>query len=386
MNKILLWVFVVGLLLRVGLAVTTYHSDIGAFALAGHYILNQGKALSFYDMTRIENETVFNYQPLAYLYPALVYLPFSSLVSSTYSMVQNNFAGQLREVGVYWPLLIYKLPMLLADVAVFFVMPMFFVKQKQKLLAQILWWFNPLSIYVGSMMGQVDIVIAALLVLSYLNYRNHNLTMAAVLIGLSALFKPIGLIMLPLLFIDSRNLKAAMAGVGTYVLGILPYLSSAGYRYYAMSAEQISKTTYAGIAIASGTVIPWFFVAMVLIAMMLWFKKIQYFEASTAILLSSLAFTHFHPQWLVWITPLFIIFAINKKSLILWATLVGSWILVLLSFDPSLHSQIFLGSRWNLVLPAMANNLVLLARAGLVGLLTLLLMDWWPPDEKLKSH
>ncbi|MCL4383984.1 hypothetical protein M1116_00860 [Patescibacteria group bacterium] len=381
MKKTIIIAFVIGLLLRLVLAITTYHSDLGAFALAGHYIVNQGKVFSFYDMTRQENETVFNYQPLAYLYPALIYSPWANLVNSTYKDIQNNEISQLKLNTVYWPLLVYKLPMILADMAIFFLIPLFFRKEKNKQLAQLLWWFNPLGIYVGSMMGQVDVVMAALLVTGYYFFQKNKLGWCAISIALSALFKPIGLILLPLLWIEKKDLKATIVGYLVYLLGIIPYLGSVSYRYYALAAEQISKTTYAGIAIASGTVIPWFFIMLAIAAVALWHKKISFLEAMTAMILSSLAFSHFHPQWLVWITPLLLIWVIKQKQLVYWPMMIFCWLLVLLSFDPTLHSQIFLASHWNLLLPKQADNVILLGRAGLV-VLVLVLLRFWGPSER----
>ena len=373
MNNIFKFSLLIGLILRVLLAITSYHSDLGAFALAGHYIVNQGKILNFYDMTKTETATVFNYQPLAYLYPSVFYLPFEKLLNSTYSLIQNTNINSLKSLIVYWPLLVYKLPMLAADLFILWLLPSLFKEKKQKQIAQVLWLLNPLAIYVGSMMGQVDVVIAALLLTAYYYYQRKRYVLCAVMIALSALFKPIGLVLLPLLLIDTKNIKATIGGVLVYLLGIAPYLSSQAYRYYAFAAEQINKTTFAGIAIASGTVIPWFFVMMIVIAAFLWYRKISFLEGMIAILLSSLAFSHFHPQWLVWITPLFLLWLIQKGQIILWPLLVTCWILILLSFDPSLHSQIFLASRWNLVLPLQSENLVLLARAGLIALIWLVI-------------
>jgi len=48
-NKVFYAILLIGIFLRVGMAVTTYHSDLGAFALAGKYIAGEGKWFSFYD-------------------------------------------------------------------------------------------------------------------------------------------------------------------------------------------------------------------------------------------------------------------------------------------------------------------------------------------------
>ena len=136
-------------------------------------------------------------------------------------------------------------------------------------------------------------------------------------------------------------------------------------------AEQTGKSTFAGIAIASGTVIPWFFIAYAAILILLLRRRLTLFDALALALASSLVFSHFHPQWFVWLTPWLIYKSVSAKHSLFWlATL--SWFLILLSFDYSLH----LASFWWLGLVPnqylftgnlLFSNLFLRARAFLVS-------------------
>lgn len=390
-NKVFYALLAVGVVLRLVLAITTYHSDLGAFALAGKYIAGEGKILSFYDQvvsidevgnaTYLPHKTIFNYQPLAYILPSIFYLPFRGLVLQTAEGILNTNWGPLHSVSVNWVLLIYKLPMIAADLAIVFLLPRFFSDQKKKKMAQILWIFNPLAIFVSSMMGQVDIVIAFWLVLAFLARNNKNYCLSAVMVAVSALIKPIGLILMPIIAIESiHNNKSFRKGIGplvcgglTYVLGILPYVGSPAYRVFSLFADQINKSTYAGIAISGGTVIPWFFIIYTLVLLRQWKRRIGFYEAFGAGLLSSLAFTHFHPQWLTWVMPFLLIWSIKTGSLVIYAMSVFSWFCVLFSFDPTLHYGIFLASKATIELPFsiqnMAGQLILMGRAMLAGIL-----------------
>ncbi len=378
-------------LVRIVLSIFTYQSDIGAFSLAGKYIAGEGKWFTFYDevasldaegvLVNHDTNVIFNYQPLAYLIPSVVYLPFVSIVRHTGQIFarQDWIAPNLTNYNFL--LLLYKLPMILADLGILWLLPKFFKKQKNKNIAMLLWAFNPLAIYVSSMMGQVDIIIALLILASLYFAKNNKLFTACVFVSLSALIKPIGLILIPLFAIQSfhqnknlwRSALVSLTGVGVYILGILPYLSSASYRYYALFAEQISKSTHAGVSIAAGHDIPLFFILYTLTILFFWSKKLNLNQAIASALLSSLAFTHFHPQWLVWLMPLFIVNAIDTKDYLFYLGAIVCWFGILFSFDANLHLQLFFHSKLSLpsslTSSSMFTELVQLSRAGLVAIL-----------------
>jgi hypothetical protein len=268
--------------------------------------------------------------------------------------------------------------MILADLALLWLLPRFFLKEKHKKIAQLLWAFNPLAIFVSSIMGQVDIVITLLLVVSLYLYKNNKLFLSLVFIALSSLIKPIGLILIPLVLIKSlreakyqKAVLLGLTGFGTYILGILPFIGSASYRYYALFAEQINKSTYASISIASGHDIPLFFIVYIYILFLFWSKKITFQNAFGTSLLSSLAFTHFHPQWLVWLTPWLIIYSLNKNNYLFYLVTILCWLGVLFSFDETLHLQAFLQSKLSIPSAIRSSNyfkqVVQLSRAGLVA-------------------
>ncbi len=387
-------VLVLGLVIRFVFAVTTYHSDLGAFALAGKYIVGENKWFSFYDtiaskdasgkMIVHRTDMVFNYQPLAYLLPSVVYLPFRNIVNSSGDKLINRNWLESDPSFIRPILLLYKLPLIVADLFILWLLPRFFKSKKSKQMAQLLWVLNPLAIYVSSVMGQVDIIIAAFIASALYSYKFKRYYLTAVLIALSALIKPAGIILLPLLgitlFVQGFNIKkwlgAPLLGVFVYLLGILPYLGSASYRYYALFAEQINKSTYAGISIASGTDISYFFIALGVIALLLYLKKISFFTSVGIALLSSLALTHFHPQWLVWIMPWLIIFSLKRNNFMPYLILVICWFGVLFSFDASLHLQTFLHSSASIPVGVSTSSFfkeaIQLARAGIVSTLLII--------------
>ncbi|MDD2482731.1 MAG: glycosyltransferase 87 family protein [Candidatus Shapirobacteria bacterium] len=388
-KKVFLGLFVVAFLLRIGLAISTYHSDIGSFAMAGKYIVGEGKVLGFFDAVTTRgtkgelklfgDQIVFNYQPLAYLIPSAIYLPFRPIIINTASQLVNTNWTALHQKSIYWPLLIYKLPMILADLAIVLLLPKLFEDKKKKILAQILWLFNPIAIYVSSMMGQVDIIIALFLLLALINLKNKRNYKAVVWVALSALIKPAGLILIPIVAINEFHkknnwfdlIKTAFLGCLVYGLGVASYIWSPAYRYFSLFAEQIGKSTFAGIAVASGTVIPWFFIAFIFGLFLFWKKKINIETIFGLSLITSLVFTHFHPQWLVWIMPWMIYESIRKEEIVLYLGMIAAWLGIVFSFDSTLHIDMFL-ARGMVTATTFSGNLIseitMLSRAYLVAI------------------
>lgn len=377
MKKWLVIAILLGILLRLVLSITTYHQDLGAIALAGKYIVGDNMWLSFYNMTgRDISHTIFNYQPLAYLIPSIIYLPFVNLVKQFGELLLNNSWLNSQPESFNFLLLLFKLPMLLADLAILFLLPKFFDKENHKQLAQIIWALNPIAIYVSSIMGQVDIILALFLFVSYWFITQKKYFLSAIFIALSALIKPIGLILLPVIFLNS--IPAAITGFGVYLLGILPFLNLVSYRHYALFADQINKSTFAGISVASGTVIPWFFITYLLCIYLYWQKKITTTQVFLGVLLSSLVFTHLHPQWFIWLIPLTTIYAIKSKQLTLLLLVIVAWVVILFSFDNTLLLGAFLHS--NLSLNFLRQNsmfppMVQMSRASLIVYLFSLLQS-----------
>ncbi len=381
------WLIVLAVLLRLFLAITTIHPDLtSAFVLSSKYLLLDSHWFDFYRfIPSLPNNIVFNYPPLAYLLPSLIYAPFFSIIKTT----AESLVFAPPSTSYYLPLLVYKLPMILADLGVAFLLPRLFSTPTHKQLSRLLWLFNPVSIYVSSVMGQVDTLICFFLVLGLINLNNKRLWLTAFFFGVSALIKPIGFFLIPLLAVDAlrrRNLKEAfilpLIGFGTYLLGSAPYLNLPEFRYFAFFPSQNLQSTDAGIALASGLLIPWFYITHSLIVGLLLTKRLSLFTSLGLVVLSSLVFSHFHPQWFVWFTPWLLVLAIKSKQLWLYGLTLLAWLVVLFSFDASLHLGAFLTFRsfvWTIPQTLYFQQLNLLSRAWLIALIPLLAL---PSHEK----
>lgn len=389
-------IFCIALLIRIILAGMTFHVDLSALVLASNYI-NHGHVLTFYDQVRllpqgdvikqIYSDKIFNYQPLSYLVPSLFYLPFKSFLEPISQSLVRDSRNILSVGRPFEPvLLIYKLPFIIFDLLIAVFITRLAKEESKKKILQLLWLLNPIAIFVTSVMAQTDMMVVFFLLLALISLKEENLYRAAIFTAISILFKPVGILLIPLLAISAlpesffKAVKIFFLGFGIYLLGIFPYLSSISFRTYALYAEQTGKSTYAGITIASGTSIPWFFIAYAAIIVLLLSRRLSVVDGFGLALASSIIFSHFHPQWFIWLIPWLLMKTSSAKLLPLYIGALFSWFLILLSFDFSLHLASFwwLGLIPNQYLfpgSEIWTNLVLAARAFLIPVFFLLPHD-----------
>lgn len=384
-----------GITFQLILSVITYHPDLRAFVLASKFI-NQGEVFTFYDhvsklpagdtIKKIYGDDIFIYPPLSYLIPSAFYAPFAPFIKNVYDQVIFNDELVYRSNFAFLPLIIFKLPSIIFSLLILFFLPKLFSQKEHGQIAQLIWAFLPTNLLVSAGMGQVDTILTLFILLSLIKIKEEKLSQAAIFIALSALIKPTGLVLLPLIFVYSlvqdgllKSIKTILPAVLTWGIISAPFILSPGYRMYALMANLTGKTIYAGIQIAGATQIPWFFIAYSYILIRLLHQKISLISSIGLTILSVLAFNHFHPQWFLWVVPFILFQTIKHKQYLLLSGLIISWMLIWLSFEPSLHLGMILSLKSSFP-PTMANPLadstiVLLARSFLLGTLFYLLSE-----------
>lgn len=319
-----LWIILtVGVLLRIILSVATYHSDMEVFELAGKLVAS-GNILNLYDFS--STAAVFNYPPLIYLLQGL----FRFFISGIFS----------------WPLL--KAPYLIFDLLVGLILWKLFDSPQKSSLAFALWMFNPINLYATYMMGQFDIIPTFFIILSLFMVVKKRLELAAVALGFGIAFKISPIFLAVPLIIFGKNflerLKLLILALLPYLVSIIPYLFSSSFRATALFANQSSKSLYASIPISGGESIILFPAFLLLFYLIIWNSKGQDINKLFLIpLLLFFIFSHYHPQWLIWVTPLLILELVNSgfKNLLPYFLIFISWLASLFFFDPSLTIGIF---------------------------------------------
>lgn len=337
----------IGILLRLLLMPLTVHPDLRGHYLGGYFVAFKNAGLGVYDyinklprdhtLARLYGDDFLVYSPLTYLSHGLFLKVLSPLISQT---ALENFFVEMRD---YWLVFWLKTPYLLIDIFIWWLLIKFMPEKKTW--ATIAWAFNLPMLHSAFMMGQFDIFLVLGIVGSLLLIKYQHPTWGAVVLGLAAGFKPFPLFLLP--FVPGRRIVNILIGLGTYALLISPYvLTSPGFRMYSLVAPHTDKMWYAKIMVSGSQYLPLFMIGFIMLFWWSWknYKSLPVWGWWTAVLLLFFSVTHYHPQWFTWVSPLIIISLLTNFSTVwLWATIFISHLLILFSFEPSLHVGLFGG-------------------------------------------
>lgn len=341
-----------GLVVRIWLSATTMHPDLRGHNFAGYLIAQKGELLTFYDhisrlprtdaIVKLYGDDLFIYPPLAYqvhgLFNFLLYPFYPQQLFQEFLIDMGRVAGnpQLPQL-----LFLLKAPYFVADL-LFLVLLLKIVPPKKKVVSTLLWAGNIVTLHSAFMMGQFDIYISVFLLVAYVLSSSGKNALAAIVLGIAANFKPFPLFLLP--FLPGKKVLNIGIGVGAYLLMILPYISSTGFRQYALFAPQTDKLSYAKIMVSGSQYLPLFFVGLVLLFWWNYFKKqaLPLWGWFLAVPLLFYSVSHYHPQWFMWGMPFLLLAVIYDRTLrfpaaILTACYVG----IVLLFEPSINFGLF---------------------------------------------
>lgn len=368
-------VLLLGLFIRFLLAFSTFHPDLVAFHLGGRLIL-EGNLFGLYDyisnlapdhpLKEIFPSGLFIYPPLAYVFFGYVSNTLSAIIPNiVHEKMTYDLASVLGDTRFDFLLLLFKMSYLPFDLGVAFLLMKIFKEERSKFFAFVFWIFNPVNIYVTYMMGQFDIlptffVVFALYLLNRDKLSSRDFYLASFSLGLGASFKVYPLLLLiPLVLVLSgwrERIISFLLGLGVYLVTLVPFLGSSGFRSSALVAEQMLKSFYAQIPISGGES------AILYLAVLLFSYLFFYYHRTKAklvwrnffaVLLVFFIFTHYHPQWFLWITPFLIIDLVTSglKDWPLVSFSLFSFFSLLFFFEPSLTIGLF-----SPIFPALINS------------------------------
>ena len=320
--KKLMSILIFGVAVRIFLSFASFHPDIAALSAGGQFVTN-GHILNLYDYS--SDTLVLNYPPLVYWFFGLLNFLFNGSIS------------------------FLKLSYMLFDIPLGFLL-IKVVDPKKAVLAFSLWMFNPISLYSTYMMGQFDIIPTFFTLLSIYFIAKNKLSWAALALGGGIAFKlyPIFLIIPLIILAKSFWTKAKLMIIAAlpYFVSVLPYLSSGSFRSNGLFASQSSKSLYATLPVSGGESVILFPVLLMLFYLLIWQKKLDelfFWKIYLIPLLLFFIFTHYHPQWLIWIAPFLILGLVFErlKNLLPILMIFGSWVGSLFFFDSSLTLGLF---------------------------------------------
>lgn len=365
MSKIKL-IFGLAILIRLILGAFSFHPDIQAFNLGG-WVVSQGHIFDFYDyLSRLPQDNplaqnypadFFIYPPLIYFYHGLFAFLFNNLLRlPAYGVFVVDLANALGNWQLNFHLLLIKLPYLIFDLLSAYLIMKLFSQKREQILAMVLWLFNPVNLYATYLMGQFDVIptffvlLALYLVVNRSRFAWQNNLLAAAALGLGASFKIYPLFFLiPLAALERSwlsRIKIVLLGGSVYLLTIFPFIFSRGFRSSALVSNLTLKSLYPQIPISGGESILLFMLFLVFLYLLfLRFKSgsENLWQRFFLVLLLFFTFTHYHPQWFLWLIPFFIIDLVRSNFRNLLAVLLAlfSFKGLLFFFDPSLTLGFF---------------------------------------------
>lgn len=159
-------------------------------------------------------------------YPALMLFILS---------IPKIFLGWIGS-NIHLSLLIAKLPLLLADVTIFYVLKSW-LNHKKLLELIILYWYSPVLIYISYIHGQLDSIPIALLFLSLYFLLKNNLNFSAIFLACAVATKTVIIVVIPILIIFLlsqrlsifRIIKYLFLSLATFLIVNIPYLTSPSF-------------------------------------------------------------------------------------------------------------------------------------------------------------
>lgn len=325
-------IILLAVLLRLLIMPFYFHPDIKTYHFQASFF-RQGvfNIYSYLDEHKQELpfKEEFVYFPLTYFFLGgyqFVALPF--LGNDFDSWLQSGGIGSAEQIGTFRYLFILKLPYLILDIIIAFLLASFFKEEKEKQRALLLWLFNPFSISLIYIFSNVDILAITFVVLSVLLTQRKKMILAALCLGIGAGFKAYPLIFLPILLLYAHGIRqkslVLLTTLGTLVLIIAPFIGSIPFRQSTMVSGLTTRMLIPIINLGFDETL---FIAILpfsFICFYIWIKGkteidnlARYF---LAILLLLYSFIHYHIQWLLWAIPLAVIVIVKKESL--------KWVLV----------------------------------------------------------
>lgn len=379
MTKKIIVLLILGLALRLVLMFTTLHPDIRGHNLAAYLISQKGETLGFYDyiskLSR-DNKIVTLYGDGLFIYPPISYLTlagFMKILSPIYPW--NTFSILISDIGQVrfdpswmWLVFLLKFPYLIIDIVAYWWLSRK-IENSNKLLFTTLWVFNLPVLFSAYMMGQFDIAIGILILVSAILSAKKTNFLSAVILGVAAGFKPFPLLLLPFLGYNIKSkVFSVLIGLVTYGLIISPYLGSVAFKHYALLASQADKLEYAKIMVSGSQYLSLFWVGIILLY---WWNLFDYKRTPIwgwyiSALLLFFSVTHWHPQWFTWISVTLIFAWIYRlKTRLPIFILLLCYTFIVLTFEQSLNFGLF-NINFNLS-PWISDQLVSMFRALLAA-------------------
>src|SRR3989344_526360 len=313
--------FLFAILIRLMLMPFFFHPDIKTYNYQSSFLKEGVFNIYIYLIDNREKLTLkeeFVYFPLTYFFLGGYQILSTPFLGNNFSdWLSDGSAGAIDKVGVFRYLFILKIPYLIFDLAIPFLLIKLFNDFKLKRQVFILWLFNPFSLGLIYIFSNVDIIPLFFSLISLLLFINKRIILSGLFLGLAASFKAYPLIFVPFMFIFLGNtkerLKFVTIIVSTVLLCILFFWSNE-FIHSALISSLTTRIAFPNIPIGFGESLMVGIISLLILFLTGLINKnvSKVWDYLLAALLLIFSTIHYHIQWLLWIMPFVVIFHILK--------------------------------------------------------------------------
>jgi len=334
MKKVLFW----AIALRLLVAGLIFHPDIKTYNFQSSFLKHGVFNIYTYLVDNKKSLTLkddFVYFPLTYFAVGGYQWAISPIIGAGFDswLADASSTSVVSSPNIFKYLIILKLPYLILDILIAFLLMKFFKDREEGKKAFALWLFNPFTIYLIYAFSNIDIFAVLLTLIAFLllkkdlpaarlpagQGRQGNLLQASALIGLAAGFKLYPILFIPFMVLKARGLKEKVLVVMVPLLIltaiVLPFWSQA-FIQSALVSGLTTRIFNPGFSIGFNESMIVSLLAISTLFFYAWLidKKISPFNYWFILLLLIFSFSHFHIAWLLWIAPFAVILSVKKPK------------------------------------------------------------------------
>ena len=310
LNMSIRQLLIYAIIIKLLIAPFTFHPDIKDINLRVSFL--QKGVVNIYEF--LESDEVTKINAPDFVYPPLAYFTLGGYQFVARAFLGNEFDNWLFDFSgkaslhenIFRYLLILKLPYLLFDLLVAWVLIKLVPDDKRKIIL-FFWLFNPLNLYAIYAIGQFDIIPSFFTILSYFLWKEGNLKFSALSLGLGASFKAFPLLLIPAFMMTNKKLSEKILfisiSLGVYGIFLLPFIQSEAFLKNFLFSGLSQRVFQMQVPIFDFRISVFLILYIILILMKLIWPRISLQSMLLSILLLTFAVTKFHPQWIIWLTP-----------------------------------------------------------------------------------
>lgn len=329
---------IIAVLLRLLVSGLLFHPDIKTIAFQTSFLKTGVTDIYTYltnNKATLPLKEEFVYFPLTYFtlggYQAIV----SPLLGNGFDkwLADGSANSVVNNPNIFKYLIALKLPLILVDIAIAYLLLGFFADRKKGELAFELWLFNPFTIILIYAFSNIDLYAVLLTLIAFLLIKQEKIIKSSVVLGLAIAFKLYPLLFVPFLIVKGKNTKekilAALIPISIFVATLLPFWST-NFVNSALLSGLSTRIFSPNFVIGFGESM---IVGLMLLSIMFGYawineKNINLFNYFVVLLLILFSFSHFHISWLLWIAPFLVVLVIERPKLalpiFLWSLLAIS--------------------------------------------------------------